>query len=119
MTPWLASRTCRTGRINGPSTFVGDGCDPETVPAAPADDADENTEAIALVERGGVLPDTDPPVSCGFANKYDNVQAAGWDTIIVFNQPRPDDGQVNMLTGDGGIPACTCAAWTPSATRAC
>ena len=92
------------GRINGPSTFVGDGCDPETVPAAPADDADENTEAIALVERGGVLPDTDPPVSCGFANKYDNVQAAGWDAIIVFNQPRPDDGQVNMLTGDGGIP---------------
>ena len=32
------------------------------------------------------------------------MQAAGWDAIIVFNQVRPDDGQVNMLTGEGGIP---------------
>jgi hypothetical protein len=88
--------------INGPSMFIGDGCDPATVPDAPADDGDENTDDVALVERGGVLPDG--VTVCGFAHKFDNAQAAGWDAIIVFNQVRPDDGQVNMLTGDGGIP---------------
>ena len=88
--------------VNGPSMFLGDGCDPATIPDAPADDGDELTEDVALVERGGVLPDG--TTSCGFANKFDNAQAAGWDAIIVFNQVRPDDGQVNMLTGDGGIP---------------
>ena len=55
-------RACPTGSINGPSTFVGDGCDPATVPAAPADDGDPNTEDIALVERGGAAAGTDPPV---------------------------------------------------------
>ena len=44
-----------------------------TVPAAPADDGDPNTDDIALVERGGPLPDgTDR--TCGFANKFDNVR---------------------------------------------
>jgi hypothetical protein len=90
------------GQVNGPSMFVGDACDPALIPAAPADDGDPNTEDIALVERGGVAPGPDP--FCGFAQKFDNTQARGWDAIIIFNQPRPDDGQVNMLTGDGGIP---------------
>ncbi len=97
------SPICPTRRSNGPSTFVGDGCDPATIPAAPADDADPDTDDIALVERGGAVPGSDPPF-CGFADKFDNVQAKGWDGLIVFNQVRPDDGQVNMLTGDGGIP---------------
>ena len=88
--------------MNGPSKFVGNGCDPATIPAAPADDGNPNTDDIALVERGGTLPGG--TTSCGFANKFDNVQAKGWDGLIVFNQPRPDDGQVNMLTGEGGIP---------------
>ena len=90
------------GTVNGPSVFVGDGCDPLSITAAPPDDADPLTEDIALVERGGLLPDG--TTSCGFSNKFDNAQGAGWDAIIVFNQVRPDDGQVNMLTGDGGIP---------------
>jgi hypothetical protein len=90
------------GRMNGPSEFVGDACDPAAVPAAPADDGDPDTEDIALVERGGEAPGPDP--FCGFAQKFDNTQAAGWDALIVFNQPRPDDGQVNMATGEGGIP---------------
>ena len=90
------------GQLNGASVFVGNGCDPATIPAAPADDGDPLTDDIALVERGGLLPDG--VTSCGFANKFDNVQAAGWDGLIVFNQVRPDDGAVNMLTGEGGIP---------------
>ena len=61
------------------------------------------------------MPGSGPPF-CGFADKFDNVQAKGWDGLIVFNQVRPDDGQVNMLTGDGGDPRrARCAAWTPSA----
>lgn len=71
------------------------------MPDAPADDGDPNTDDIALVERGGLLPGG---AGCTFAAKFDNTQAAGWDGLIVFNQPRPDDGQVNMLTGEGGIP---------------
>ena len=90
------------GVMNGPSVFVGDACDPATIPAAPADDADPNTEDVALIERGGLLPDG--VTACGFANKFDNAQAAGWDALIIFNQVRPDDGFVNMLTGEGGIP---------------
>jgi hypothetical protein len=91
--------------MNGPSVFVGNGCDPATIPDAPADDGDPNTEDIALVERGGTLPPPAPPgTSCGFANKFDNAQAKGWDGLIIFNQVRPDDGQVNMATGEGGIP---------------
>jgi hypothetical protein len=89
-------------QMNGPSVFVGNACDPATIPDAPADDGDENTDDIALVERGGLLPDG--VTSCGFADKFDNTQAKGWDGLIIFNQVRPDDGQVNMLTGDGGIP---------------
>jgi len=89
-------------QMNGPSTFVGNGCNPATVTPAQADDGDPNTEAIALVERGGLLPDG--TTTCGFSDKFDNVQAAGWDGLIVFNQVRPDDGQVNMETGAGGIP---------------
>jgi hypothetical protein len=93
------------GQLNGPSMFVGDGCDVTTIPAAPADDGNPNTDDIALVERGGTLPPPAPPgTACGFSNKFDNVQAQGWDGLIVFNQVRPDDGQVNMLTGEGGIP---------------
>ena len=89
------------GALNGPSTFVGNGCDPATITPAPTPD-DPETDDIALVERGGLLPDG--VTSCGFADKFDNAQAAGWDGLIVFNQVRPDDGQVNMLTGEGGIP---------------
>jgi hypothetical protein len=86
------------GTMNGPSMFVGDGCDPATIPMAPADDGDPNTDDIALIERGGT------PTACGFADKFDNAAARGWDGVVIFNQPRPDDGQVNMLTEDADGP---------------
>jgi Ca2+-binding RTX toxin-like protein len=90
------------GRMNGPSRFIGDACDPATVPAAPADDGDPNTDDIALIERGGTpVP---PATICGFADKFDHAAAAGWDGVVIFNQPRPDDGQVNMLTVDADGP---------------
>ena len=92
------------GRVNGPSLFVGDGCsvgDPTGVPPAPTPD-DPDTDDIALIERGGA------GAGCGFADKFDNAEAQGWDAVVIFNQPRPDDGQVNMATEDGdgapGIP---------------
>jgi Ca2+-binding RTX toxin-like protein len=90
------------GRMNGPSMFVGDGCNQATMPAAPADDGNPNTDDIALIERGGVLPSppNPPNTACGFADKFDNAAARGWDGVVIFNQPRPDDGQVNMLTVD-------------------
>ena len=88
--------------INGPSRFVGDGCDPATVPAAPADDGDPLTEDIALVERGGAAAGRHHVLRL----RQQVRQRAGGrlGRIIVFNQVRPDDGQVNMLTGEGGIP---------------
>jgi hypothetical protein len=85
------------GRMNGPSMFVGDGCtvgDPTGIPPAPADDGNPNTDDIALIERGGA------GAGCGFADKFDNAAAQGWDGVVIFNQQRPDDGQVNMLTRD-------------------
>jgi hypothetical protein len=81
-------------KLNGPSTFVGDACAPASIPAPPAADNDPTTDRIALVERGG----------CGFADKFDSVAAAGYDGIVIFNQPRPDDGQVNMITADDDGP---------------
>jgi Ca2+-binding RTX toxin-like protein len=90
------------GRMNGPSTFVGDACDPATVPLAPADDGNPNTDDIALIERGG--PPTPAGVACGFADKHDHAADRGWDGVVIFNQPRPDDGQVNMLTVDADGP---------------
>ncbi len=93
-------------KINGPSVFAGDGCDPATFPAAPADDADPNTEDVALIERGGTLPSPPAPPGtvCGFADKFQNAEDKGWDAVIVFNQVRPDDGLVNMSTGPADIP---------------
>jgi hypothetical protein len=85
--------------LDGPTTFVGDACDPATIPDPPVNDP--ATDAIALVERGGTLPNGD---ACGFAAKIANVAAAGWEGYVVFNQERPDDTLVNMLTGGAQIP---------------
>ena len=60
--------------ILGPTVFVGQACS-AVIPAA------MGTE-IALIERG----------SCAFTTKAQNVQAAGYITGIVFNQPGRDDG---------------------------
>jgi uncharacterized repeat protein (TIGR01451 family) len=53
----------------GPSHFVGRACDAGTLPPAPSADA------IAVVERG----------DCGFTVKAGNVEAAGYQAGIVFN----------------------------------
>ena len=82
------------GSMNGPSRFVGDGCSTATIPAAPADDSNPNTDDIALIERG----------TCGFADKFDNAAAQGWDGVVIYNNERPDDTQVNMLTVDADGP---------------
>lgn len=60
--------------IVGPTVFVGQACG--AVLAAPT-----KTE-IALIERG----------TCAFTTKAQNVQAAGYITGIVFNQPGRNDG---------------------------
>ncbi len=98
------------GKLNGQTVWAGNGCegaafdtddatDPE-FPAAPADDGDPNTDRIALVERGGPTI-TQTGGGCGFAQKIDNARVAGFDGLVIFNQVRPDDGQVNMLTDNG------------------
>ena len=80
--------------MDGPSTWVGNACTLGSVAPAPADDGDPETDAIALVERGG----------CSFADKFDNAAAAGYDGIVIFNQEGIQDSQVNMLTVDGDGP---------------
>jgi Ca2+-binding RTX toxin-like protein len=84
--------------MNGPSMFVGDGCIAASIPMAPADDGNPNTDDIALIERGGAGG------GCTFADKFDNAAARGWDGVVIFNQPRPDDELVNMGTVDGDGP---------------
>jgi RTX calcium-binding nonapeptide repeat (4 copies)/PA domain/LVIVD repeat len=86
------------GLMNGPSMFVGDGCTAASIPLAPADDGDPNTDDIALIERGGAGG------GCTFADKFDNAAARNWDGVVIFNQPRPDDGLVNMATEDADGP---------------
>ncbi len=101
--------------MNGPTVWAGDGCegaafdstsdltDPE-FPTAPADDGNPNTDRIALIQRGGATttkPTGNPGAAgaaCGFAEKIDNAAAAGFDGVVIYNQVRPDDGQVNMNT---------------------
>jgi Big-like domain-containing protein/PA domain-containing protein len=96
--------------MNGQTVWAGDGCegaafdstavgDPE-FPTAPPDDGNPNTDRIALIERGGPAGNTKIPggQACGFAEKIDNAAAAGFDGVVIYNQVRPDDGQVNMNT---------------------
>jgi hypothetical protein len=97
--------TLPDGMLNGHTTYVGNACDPATIPDAPADDGDPNTEDIAVIERAGTAPD--PTVACGFALKLTNVAAKGWDAGVIFNNAnRPDGDQlVNMDTSNATIPA--------------
>ena len=103
------------GLMNGATVWAGNGCEGAAFdtpnepgdaefPTAPADDGNPNTDRIALVERGGpaVTKPTGNPgapgAACGFAEKIDNAAAAGFDGVVIYNQVRPDDGQVNMNT---------------------
>lgn len=71
--------------VTGPTTYVGQACDPAAVPAG---------TGTALVERG----------TCAFQVKLDNVAAAGYTSGIVFNSAVPGcDALVNMAAA-GDIP---------------
>jgi hypothetical protein len=75
--------------LTAPTTFLGTACGP--VAAATAD------PAIAVVERGG----------CLFQDKINNVTAAGYDAIIIFNSTTGDppcEALLGMLA-DTTIPA--------------
>lgn len=62
--------------VAGGTVFVGQACTPSSVPTPMGGE-------IALIERG----------TCAFTTKAQNVQAAGYITGIVFNQPGRNDGQ--------------------------
>ena len=72
-------------RIEGPTTWVGLACDPAAVPPG---------EGTALIERG----------VCAFQVKLNNVVAAGYDAVIVFNSAISGcNARVTMLAA-GDIP---------------
>lgn len=78
--------------VSGPTTFVGQACTAGSVPAP------TTASRIALIERG----------SCAFTTKAQNVEAAGYITGIVFNQPGRNDGascevSISMIV-QAGIP---------------
>jgi hypothetical protein len=60
--------------VGGDTEFVGDACD--TVPA-PSDGV-----TVALAERGGVAPGG---AACGFQLKIDNIEDAGYELAVIFN----------------------------------
>ena len=77
--------------VTGPAVFVGRACDATAVPAAPAGE-----DAIALIERG----------DCDFQVKLLNVQAAGYDAAIIFNNETgspPCEGLLNMIVAENTV----------------
>ena len=77
------------GALGVHTTFVGDACDPATVPDAPADDGDENTDEIAVAERG----------TCFFFEKVQAIEAHGWDGFLIFNNADRPDGDPLLTNG--------------------
>ena len=74
------------------TTFVGRACTAtggDTVPAAPADDGDPNTDDIAVIVRG----------TCSFEEKVNAVKAAGWDGWIIYNNAGRPDGDPLVTNG--------------------
>jgi hypothetical protein len=70
--------------LEGGTRYIGNGCDPATIPPAPS------TPTIAVAERGGVLPDG--VTACGFENKAVNAENAGYDGLVIFNNVAPATG---------------------------
>ena len=83
--------------LSGGVTYVGYGC-PAPPPASP-------NHRIALAERGSPPP---LPSSCPFSAKVQAAEAAGYEAIVIFNDPVTDkpncDALVNMLAV-GNIPS--------------
>ncbi len=82
--------------LGGDTEYVGDACD--TLPAPTAG------VTIALAERGGVAPGG---AACGFQLKIDNIEDAGYDMAIIFNNtagaPPRCEGLINMLVDPATI----------------
>ena len=71
--------------MSGPTTYVGLACSGgDPVPTAPS------VDAIALIQRG----------DCAFTEKINNVEAAGYTGVVVFNSASGGDALVVM----GGSP---------------
>ena len=77
------------GALGVNTTFVGNACVPSTVPDAPADDGDPNTDDIAVIERG----------VCFFFEKVQAVEAHGWDGWLVFNDAGRPEGDPLLTNG--------------------
>jgi hypothetical protein len=69
------------GSMSGATTYVGLACPGDTVPSG---------SGIALIQRG----------VCFFSEKIDNVEAAGYSGVVVFNDAARGDALVSM----GGDP---------------
>jgi hypothetical protein len=80
------------GQLGPSTTFVGRACvqtSGDSVPAAPADDADPTTEDIAVIVRG----------VCSFEEKVNAVRAQGWAGWIVYNNANRPDGDPLLTNG--------------------
>ncbi len=77
-----------SGDVSGPATYVGLACDGDPVPAA------GGPGEVALVQRG----------ACAFTDKTNNVETAGYDGIVVFNDAARGDALVLMGGDPVGIP---------------
>ena len=76
--------------VTGPTLYVGRACDPAAIPAAPSGDA------IAVIERG----------DCDFQVKLANVEAAGYDAAVIFNNETGSpacEGTLNMIVAEGVV----------------
>ena len=73
--------------LAGGTRFIGDGCDPMTIPAPTP------TATIAVIERG----------VCGFEVKALNAEDAGYEGFVIFNSNSASvgcEGLLNMLFSD-------------------
>jgi hypothetical protein len=80
------------GSLGPGTTFVGRACPAtggDTVPPAPADDGDPNTDDIAVIVRG----------LCSFEEKVNAVKAAGWDGWMIYNNAGRPDGDPLVTNG--------------------
>jgi hypothetical protein len=77
--------------LTGPAVFVGRACTAASIPSAPT-----TGDAIAVIERG----------DCDFQVKLVNVQAAGYDAAVIFNNTTgspPCEGLLNMIVAPNTV----------------
>ena len=92
------------GTMTGFTTFVGLGCDTETIPPPPMTTLEPGELHIALIERG----------VCAFQEKIANVAEAGYGGAIIFNMESAA-GESFFMSSDpdsGTIPAISVNRFT-------